>query len=178
MSRIGKLPIAIPDGVEIKIDKNLVSVKGPKGQMTQEIRGELDVKIENKELIISRKNDEKETNAFHGLYRSLINSMVIGVSKGFKKTLQINGVGYKAEKKGNVLNLALGYSHPIDYDMPEGINFKVENNGREIILESINKQLIGQIAANIRNLRKPEPYKGKGIKYSDETINRKEGKTK
>ncbi|MFW5799549.1 MAG: 50S ribosomal protein L6 [Spirochaetota bacterium] len=178
MSRIGKLPIAIPDGVEIKIDKNLVSVKGPKGQLTQEIRGELDVKIEDKELIISRKNDEKETNAFHGLYRSLINSMVIGVSKGFKKTLQINGVGYKAEKKGNVLNLALGYSHPIDFDMPEGIDFKVENNGREIILESINKQLIGQIAANIRNLRKPEPYKGKGIKYSDETINRKEGKTK
>jgi large subunit ribosomal protein L6 len=178
MSRIGKLEIKLPKGVEIKCENLLVTVKGPKGQLTQEIPNSIKIEIEGDNVKVLRQDELKQTRAFHGLYRSLINNMIKGVSEGFNKKLEINGVGYKAEKQNKVLNLALGYSHPINYEMPEGIDFTVENNGRAITVTGIDKQLVGQVAANIRKYRKPEPYKGKGVKYADEVIIRKEGKTK
>jgi large subunit ribosomal protein L6 len=178
MSRIGKLEIKIPQGVELTIKDNIVTVKGKKGQLSQEIIGGITVEKENDVVLVKRPDDHKNSRSYHGLYRSLINNMVVGVSEGFKKTLEINGVGYKAEKQGKVLNLSLGYSHPINFEMPEGIDFVVEGNGRVVTIVGIDKQAVGQIAANIRKLRKPEPYKGKGIKYSDEFIIRKVGKTK
>ncbi len=180
MSRIGKLDIKIPKGVEIKYNNNVVTVKGPKGELSQEIQGNINVEVQDDTLIVKRGNENKQTIAYHGLYRSLINSMVIGVSKGFKRTLEINGVGYKTEKKdAKTLTLSLGYSHTIDFPMPEGITFNVEGkDGKIFTIEGIDKQLVGQVAANLRKLRKPEPYKGKGVKYSDEFITRKEGKTK
>jgi large subunit ribosomal protein L6 len=178
MSRIGKVPISIGNGVEVKFSNNTVTVKGPKGVLTQEVHKSINIEINEGLVTVNRKDDQKQSMAYHGLYRSLISNMIQGVSEGFKRSLEINGVGYKAEKKDKVLNLVLGYSHPIDYTMPEGIDFNIENNGRLITVMGIDKQLVGQVAANIRQFRKPEPYKGKGIKYSDETILRKEGKTK
>ncbi len=178
MSRIGKMAITVEKGTEVKVDGDVVTVKGPKGELKQKIHPSIEVKVEDGEIKVSRKSETKQAHAFHGLYRSLINNMVEGTSKGFTKTLDINGTGYKAEKKGKVLVLALGYSHPINYEMPEGVDFTVGNNGRQIVVESTNKQMVGQVAANIRKFRGPEPYKGKGIKYADEVIIRKEGKTK
>lgn len=179
MSRIGKQKIAIPNGVEIKLEESKVKVKGPKGNLEMDTFDRVKVKMEDSAIEIVNVDEAKKSLAFHGLYRSLIYNMVVGVSTGFKKELEIVGVGYKAEKKGDgLLGLALGYSHPIDFTMPKGISFNVENNGRGIIIEGIDKQLVGQVAANIRKLRKPEPYKGKGVKYKDEYILRKEGKTR
>jgi large subunit ribosomal protein L6 len=178
MSRIGKMPIIIPKGVEIKINGNTVIVKGPKGELKQDVHPSIKVEIDEGKVIVNRGDDQKQSKAYHGLYRSLINNMIEGVSKGFKITLKINGVGYKAEKNGNTMVLSLGYSHPINYEMPNGISFTLDKPGTTIDLEGIDKQLIGQVASKIRGFRKPEPYKGKGVKYADEILIRKEGKTK
>lgn len=176
MSRIGKMPIAIPDKVEVKVaENNVVTVKGPKGELTREFAPEMEISQENGEVVIKRPNDEKRIKALHGLTRALLNNMVVGVTDGFTKTLEINGVGYRAEKKGKTLILHLGYSHLIEMDDPDGIETKVDGN--KILVSGISKEQVGQVAANIRAKRGPEPYKGKGIKYDYETIRRKEGKT-
>ncbi|MFA5021628.1 MAG: 50S ribosomal protein L6 [Patescibacteria group bacterium] len=175
MSRIGKQPIIIPDGVQVNIQAGQIKVKGPKGELTQGLHPDVIVEKKDNEIIVSVKNsDEKKQNSLWGLFQRLINNMVIGTTKGFSRQLEINGVGYKAAVAGNVLNLNLGYSHPIAYDIPKGIEIKVEKN--LITISGIDKQAIGQIAAEIRLLRKPEPYKGKGIKYLEEVIVRKVGK--
>ena len=177
MSRVGKMPIAIPAGVTVELaENNLVTVKGPKGELSRTLPAEMTIKKEGEEVIIERPNDLKKNKALHGLTRALINNMVIGVNTGFEKTLEINGVGYRASKSGNVLNLALGYSHPIEYPEPEGITIEVPDQSK-IIVKGISKEKVGQCAAEIRGFRPPEPYKGKGIKYADEHIRRKVGKT-
>lgn len=173
MSRIGKNPIAIPQGVDIKIDNQTVTVKGPKGTLTQTFLKEVDIKVEDGKILVSIAN-EKNGN-LHGLTRTLINNMVIGVTEGYEKALEINGIGYKAQKQGKKLVLSLGYSHPVEVEEPEGITIDVPS-ANSIIVKGIDKQLVGQIAANIREYRLPEPYKGKGIKYVGERIIRKEGK--
>ncbi len=176
MSRIGRMPIAIPAGVEVEIaENNKVTVKGPKGTLSRTLPKEMTLKMEDGVLTVERPNDQKEMRAFHGLTRSLINNMVVGVTTGYKKTLEINGVGYRAAKAGKVLTLTLGYSHPIEMEDPEGIETKVLDNNK-IEVEGIDKEKVGQYAAVIREKRPPEPYKGKGIKYSTETIRRKVGK--
>ena len=176
MSRIGKMPIAIPAGVTVEVaENNNVTVKGPKGTLTRELPKEMEIKQENGEVIISRPDDLKRTRALHGLTRSLLNNMVVGVTDGFEKKLEVNGVGYRAAKKGKTLTLTLGYSHPVELDDPEGIETTVE--GQVITVKGIDKEKVGQFAAIIREKRAPEPYKGKGIKYSDEVIRRKVGKT-
>ena len=177
MSRIGRLPIDIPAGAEVKVEaNNKVTVKGPKGTLVKELPIEMDIKVENNHVIVSRPNDLKRMKSLHGLTRTLINNMVIGVTEGYKKTLEINGVGYRGQKQGKVLNLSLGYSHPVEMEDPEGI--EVTMDGQNIIIVSgIDKEKVGQYAAEIREKRKPEPYKGKGIKYQDEVIRRKVGKT-
>ena len=176
MSRIGKLPVSIPEKVEVKVENGLVSVKGPKGELELQTRPEVTVEIQNNEVLVARKNDEKLSKSYHGLYRQLIQNMVTGVSAGFQKVLLINGVGYRAEIKGNILTLNLGYSMPIEYIIPEGI--KIEADGpAKLTISGINKEKVGKCAAEIRSLRGPEPYKGKGIKYEDETIRRKVGKS-
>jgi len=175
MSRIGKLPVLIPDKVDVKLDGAIVRVKGPLGELSQEIRPEVTVKVEDKSIICEIVDDSKQAHAYHGLYRSLINNMVEGVSTGFKRELDIIGVGYRAEVKGNSILFQLGYSHPIDFALPKGINAEIDKNNH-IILTGYDKQLLGQIAANVRGLRPPEPYKGKGVKYTEETIRRKAGK--
>ncbi len=177
MSRIGRLPIDIPAGAEVKVEaNNKVTVKGPKGTLVKELPVEMDIKVENNQVIVSRPNDLKKMKSLHGLTRTLINNMVIGVTEGYKKTLEINGVGYRGQKQGKVLNLSLGYSHPVEMEDPEGI--EVTMDGQNIIIVSgIDKEKVGQYAAEIREKRKPEPYKGKGIKYQDEVIRRKVGKT-
>jgi large subunit ribosomal protein L6 len=174
MSRIGKNPITIPQGVEVKIDNQTVTVKGPKGTLTQTFLEAVNIKIEENKIVVSVEN-LKDGN-LHGLTRTLISNMVIGVSTGFEKTLEINGVGYRAAKQGNKLVLTLGYSHPVEIEEIEGITIEVPTQ-TSIIVKGIDKQLVGQIAANIREKRQPEPYKGKGIKYAGEKIRRKEGKT-
>ncbi len=176
MSRIGKLPIAIPQGVTIKIEENLVSVKGPKGELSRKINKDMQLEIQDSQLTVSRPTDEKEHRAMHGLSRTLIANMVTGVSTGYSKTLEITGVGYRAAKAGNNLNLTLGFSHPVVVEPPQGISFDVPAPNR-IVISGINKEAVGSIAAQIRTLRKPEPYKGKGIKYEGEHIRRKAGKT-
>ena len=177
MSRVGKMPIAIPAGVTVEIaENNLVTVKGPKGELTRVLPKEMTIKKEGEEVIIERPNDLKKNKALHGLTRALINNMVIGVNVGFEKTLEINGVGYRAAKQGNVLNLSLGYSHPVEFPEPEGITIEVPDQNK-IIVKGISKEKVGQCAAEIRGFRPPEPYKGKGIKYADEHIRRKVGKT-
>lgn len=178
MSRVGKQEINIPTGVTVTFKDSVVTVKGNKGELTQFINSPfIDVVIEDNKVKVNRSSEEKKVRALHGLYQRLITNMVIGVSEGYKKVLIINGTGYRANMQGsNILNLLLGYSHPIDFNIPKGITCNVEGNNR-IILESHDKQLIGQIAANIRELRPPEPYKGKGIKYEEEIIRRKAGKT-
>ena len=176
MSRIGKQPITIPEGVEVKIENNKVSVKGPKGSLEKEFNPLIKIEIENNQVIVTRPNDEALSRSLHGLTRSLINNMIIGVKDEFKKELEINGVGYRVAKQGNNLNLTLGYSHPVIFEAPEGITFDVPNQN-QIVVRGIDKELVGQTAAVIRTKRLPEVYKGKGIKYADEVIRRKEGKT-
>ena len=176
MSRIGKMPIAIPGGVTVEVaENNHVTVKGPKGTLERTLPSVLTIKQENGELKVERPNDEKETRALHGLTRALINNMVVGVTEGYTKTLEINGVGYRAAKQGKKLTHSLGFSHPVEMEDPEGIETKVVDNKIEVT--GIDKEKVGQYAAVIRDKKKPEPYKGKGIKYIDETIRRKVGKT-
>ena len=175
MSRIGKLPVTVPAGVEVKIDGNNVSVKGPKGELTQEISKRIKVELEDGVINVTRDNDQKESRSLHGLSRSLINNMVVGVSNGFEKRLDINGVGYKADKQGKILVLNLGYSHPVEMEDPDGIETETPS-ATEIVVKGIDKALVGNYAAIIRGWRPPEPYKGKGIKYREERIRRKEGK--
>jgi large subunit ribosomal protein L6 len=175
MSRIGKIPIEIPSGVEVKVNQDLVTIKGPLGQLTQKIPPEIEVKVENNQVKVSRKNDLKQTKAYHGLIRALIKNHILGVSQGWTKKLQLVGVGYRANLKGNTLVLSLGYSHDINYEIPKEIKVKVDQQTK-IELTGIDKQLVGQIAAVIRSFRPPEPYKGKGIRYENEEIIRKAGK--
>ena len=175
MSRVGKKPIVVPAGVEVKIDGHKVTVKGPKGTLEKEFNQELTIKLENGEVVVERPNDEPKVRAIHGTTRALIQNMVSGVSEGFKKSLTLVGVGYRAAVKGKGLELSLGYSQPVIIDEVPGITFTVEKNNT-ILVEGIEKDLVGQIAANIRSKRAPEPYKGKGVKYTDEHIRRKEGK--
>lgn len=177
MSRIGRMPVAIPQGVEIKIDSdNIVTTKGPNGQLVKAMSKDMIISIEDGVLTVQRPSDEKEHRALHGLTRALINNMVEGVSKGFQKVLEINGVGYRAAKQGKKLNLTMGYSHPVEMEDPEGITTEVPAPNR-IIIKGADKEKVGLHAANIRAVREPEPYKGKGIKYDNEVVRRKEGKT-
>jgi large subunit ribosomal protein L6 len=175
MSRIGRKPIAIPAGVEVKIDGSTITVKGPQGELTQEFTNILNYTLEGNELIVTRNDDARESRAFHGLTRSLLNNMVIGVSAGYVKELELTGVGYRATLKGKDLDLSLGYSHPVVYVAPEGISFDVPDN-THITVKGISKEQVGQVAAEIRSKRPPEPYKGKGIHYEGEHIRRKLGK--
>jgi large subunit ribosomal protein L6 len=177
MSRIGRLPVAIPNGVSVTVSEaNIVNVKGPKGELTQNMSPKMIIAIEDNTLVVSRPSDVKEHRALHGLTRSLINNMVIGVTEGYQKTLELVGVGYRAQLKSGRIILSLGYSHPVEIDEVTGIQFEIPD-ANKIIVKGIDKQLVGAVAAEIRTWRKPEPYKGKGIKYSDEIIRRKEGKT-
>ncbi len=177
MSRIGRMPIAIPAGVTVEIaENNKVTVKGPKGTLERVLAPEMEIKVEGAEIVVSRPNDLKRMKALHGLTRTLINNMVIGVTAGYQKVLEINGVGYRAAKQGKTLTLSLGYSHPVEMVDPEGIETTVENQTK-ITVKGIDKEKVGQFAAEIRSKRGPEPYKGKGIKYADEVIRRKVGKT-
>ncbi|MBQ7345555.1 MAG: 50S ribosomal protein L6 [Oscillospiraceae bacterium] len=177
MSRIGRAPVAIPAGVEVTLaDNNVVTVKGPKGTLTQQFNANLTINVEGNVITVARPNDLKENRALHGLTRSLINNMVVGVTEGFKKTLEVNGVGYRVALEGNKLVMNLGFSHQVIMEAPAGITVEVPNPNL-IIVSGYDKQLVGQFAANIREKRLPEPYKGKGIKYSDEVIRRKVGKT-
>ena len=177
MSRIGRAPVAIPAGVEVNVaDNNVVTVKGPKGTLTQQFNANLTITVEGNVATVARPNDLKENRALHGLTRSLLNNMVVGVTEGFKKTLEVNGVGYRVALEGNKLVMNLGYSHQVIMEAPAGITVEVPSPNL-IIVSGFDKQLVGQFAANIREKRRPEPYKGKGIKYSDEVIRRKVGKT-
>jgi large subunit ribosomal protein L6 len=176
MSRIGKLPVQLPNGVSVTVsDDNVVAVKGPKGQLSQKIHKDIRVVVDGNTIVVERPTDSKPHRSLHGLSRSLINNMVEGVTNGFQKTLEINGVGYRAQKQGKKLILTVGYSHPVEI-VEDGVEFEVPAPNK-IIVKGIDKQIVGAMAANIRNVRKPEPYKGKGIKYEDERIIRTEGKT-
>lgn len=177
MSRIGKLPVSVPAGVEVSINGNEVTVKGPKGELTRSFYSALTIEqAEGNSIVVTRPDDERETRAQHGLTRTLINNMVIGVSEGYSKTLELVGVGYRAAVKGDKLEMNLGFSHPVIVEKPEGINFECPDQAK-IVVSGIDKQQVGQVAADIRKWRKPEPYKGKGIRYQGEHIRRKEGKT-
>jgi len=177
MSRIGRAPVAIPAGVEINVaDNNVVTVKGPKGTLTQQFNANMTITVEGNVATVARPNDLKENRALHGLTRSLLNNMVVGVTEGYKKTLEVNGVGYRVALEGNKLVMNLGFSHQVIMEAPAGITVEVPNPNL-IVVSGFDKQLVGQFAANIREKRPPEPYKGKGIKYSDEVIRRKVGKT-
>ena len=176
MSRIGKQPVVIPAGVKVAVDQdNVVTVEGPKGKLSQKVAKSITVSVEEGQAVLTRQDDTKENRALHGLYRVLVNNMVVGVTKGFEKVLLIEGVGYRANAEGGKLNLALGYSHPVVVDAPEHITFETPAPTR-IVVKGIDKQAVGAIAADIRDLRKPEPYHGKGIRYENEVIRRKEGK--
>ena len=176
MSRIGRMPIAVPAGVTVDIaENNHVTVKGPKGTLEKTLPIEMEITLEGAEVIVKRPNDLKKMKSLHGLTRSLIQNMVTGVTDGYKKTLEVNGVGYRAAKQGKTLTLNLGFSHPVEMTDPEGVETTVEGNN--IIVSGIDKEKVGQFAAEIRDKKRPEPYKGKGIKYSDEVIRRKVGKT-
>ena len=176
MSRIGRKPIALPAGVEVKVADNTITVKGPKGTLTQNIHPNMTVAVEGNEILVTRPNDEKENRSLHGLTRSLIANMVEGVTNGFTKELDVNGVGYRVQKQGKDLVMNLGYSHQVIVSEIPGITIEVPNPNK-IIIAGADKQLVGQFAAEVREKRPPEPYKGKGIKYTDEVIRRKEGKT-
>jgi large subunit ribosomal protein L6 len=176
MSRIGKMPIAVPAGVTVDIaENNKVTVKGPKGELSRALAPEMEIKMDGDVITVTRPNDLKRNRALHGLTRTLLNNMIIGVTDGYTKTLEVNGVGYRAAKQGKKLVLNLGYSHPVEMEDPEGLETKVEEN--KIIVSGIDKEKVGQYAAEIRSTRAPEPYKGKGIKYDYEVIRRKVGKT-
>lgn len=177
MSRIGKLPIAIPKGVDIKVDNNnVVTVKGQKGTLTKEFHKDMIIKVEGDKIVVQRPSEEKIHKSLHGLTRTLINNMVEGVTKGFEKALEINGVGYRAQKQGKKLILTLGYSHPVEMEEPAGITVEVPTPNK-LVVKGIDKQAVGEFAAKIRSKREPEVYKGKGIKYENEVIKLKEGKT-
>ncbi|TCP68815.1 50S ribosomal protein L6 [Baia soyae] len=176
MSRIGKKPIVIPAGVEFKLEGNVATVKGPKGTLTREFNPDITITVEDNQLTVGRPSDHRTHRALHGTTRSLLANMVEGVSNGFTKTLELVGVGYRAAKKGNNVVLNVGYSHPVEVEPLAGIEFDVPSQ-TQVIVKGIDKQVVGEMAANIRAKREPEPYKGKGIKYSDEVVRRKEGKT-
>ena len=177
MSRIGRMPISIPAGVDVKIEEgNLVTVKGPKGALTQQLHPAMTIRQEGAELLVTRPNDAKENRSLHGLTRTLLHNMVVGVTDGFKKELDVNGVGYRVAKEGGKLVMNLGFSHQVVMEESEGISIEVPNPNK-IIISGTDKQRVGQFAAEVREKRPPEPYKGKGIKYTDEVIRRKEGKT-
>src|SRR3990170_2024855 len=175
MSRIGKQPIPVPEGVTVSIETGLVTVNGPKGELSERVNGDLKVEQENGSVLVSRPSDRGEHRALHGLTRSLINNMVVGVTEGFEKRLEIQGVGYRAQLKGKNLELALGYSHPVPIEAPHGIDFEAPSP-TEVVVRGISKQVVGETAARIRKKRPPEPYKGKGIRYKDEYVARKVGK--
>ena len=178
MSRIGRAPINVPAGVEVSVDtaNSVITVKGPKGTLTQNFHSRMNVIVEGNVVTVTRPSDEKEDRALHGLTRTLISNMVVGVTQGYSKKLEVNGVGYRVALQGKALNLTLGYSHPVIMDAPEGITFEVPD-ANTIIIKGIDKQLVGQVSAVVRSKRAPEPYKGKGIKYEGEKIRRKSGKT-
>ena len=175
MSRIGKAPITVPSGVEVSIQGRQVAVKGPKGELDIEVPVDITVRQDGEEILVERSDDERRNRALHGLTRSLVNNMVLGVSEGFSKELEIVGVGYRAAAKGSALELQLGFSHPVNVEAPDGITFDVPEPTR-IIVSGIDKQVVGQVAADIRSYRKPEPYKGKGVRYLGEHVARKAGK--
>lgn len=175
MSRIGKLPVPIPAGVKVSLDGNSMTVAGPKGSLSQQLHERMTIAVETDQVVVTSPAENKQDGALHGLTRALINNMVVGVTTGFQKDLEINGVGYRAEINGNVLTLALGYSHPVVYELPDGISVEIEKQTK-LSVKGTDKQLVGSAAAKIRSFRKPEPYKGKGIKYADEHIMRKAGK--
>ena len=176
MSRIGLKPIEIPQGVEVKLDGNTATVKGPKGELTRGLPQDIKINIQENEITFERPSDHKEHRALHGTTRSLLSNMIIGVHKGFEKSLEIIGVGYRAQMQGKKLVLNAGYSHPVEIEAQEGIEIEVPKN-TQVIVKGIDKELVGAVAANIRAVRSPEPYKGKGIRYVDEYVRRKEGKT-
>jgi large subunit ribosomal protein L6 len=175
MSRIGKMPIAIPAGVEIKVEGQLVTVKGPKGTLTHNVPAPITVVVEDNNILVTRPDDERNSRSLHGLTRTLIANIIEGVTKGFAKSLEIVGTGYRVTAKGSSIEFALGYSHPILVDPPQGISFQVEGNNKVTVV-GIDKQAVGEVAANLRKLRKPEPYKGKGVRYAGEVVRRKAGK--
>ncbi|MDR1325631.1 MAG: 50S ribosomal protein L6 [Treponema sp.] len=176
MSRIGKIPVRVPAGVKVSFHNEVITVEGPKGKLIQKYHPVISFKPEEDLIVISRANEEKQTKAFHGLYRNLLNNMVIGVSTGFTRALVITGVGYRAEVQGRVMSMSLGYSNDILVGIPEGLSVVIEANGR-VVISGIDKQQVGEFASEIRKLRLPEPYKGKGIRYEDEQIKRKVGKS-
>ena len=176
MSRIGRMPITVPQGVTVKQDGSRVTVEGPKGQLSREFHGSMTVTLADDTLKVSRPDDSREHRSLHGLTRALLANMVTGVSEGFQRRLVINGVGYRAEMQGEAMVLQVGFSHPVRIDPPSGITFTTDRTGRFIVVEGIDKELVGEVAAKIRRVRKPEPYKGKGIAYEGEVIRRKPGK--
>lgn len=176
MSKVGKLPVAIPAGVTVTVANNVVTVKGPKGELKQDFSSDVKIEVKDNEVVVSLENTTKQANAFHGLYRNLINNMVVGVTTGFTKTLVITGVGYRAEIQGKILMLNLGFSNDIFVTIPEGLTVTADAQGK-VTISGISKQLVGEFSAQIRKLRMPEPYKGKGIRYENEVIRRKVGKT-
>jgi large subunit ribosomal protein L6 len=177
VSRIGKLPIAIPTGVQVELNGNHVKVKGPKGDLERSFSKEIGIAQEMDQILVSRSSEEKNIRALHGTTRAVLNNMIVGVSAGFQKTLEIQGVGYKAEMDGKILIINAGYSHPVKVDPPAGIEFDVTEKNRLILIKGSNKEDVGQVAADIRKIRPPEPYKGKGIRYLGEKVRRKAGKT-
>jgi large subunit ribosomal protein L6 len=177
MSRIGRLPVAVPNGVTVTVTPdNVVTVKGPKGQLVKAMSNKINIAVENNSVVVTRDSDDKEKRALHGLTRALVNNMIVGVTQGFQKTLDLVGVGYRAALQGKKLVLNLGYSHPVEIEAVSGIEFEIPAPTR-IVVKGIDKELVGAVAADVRTWRKPEPYKGKGIKYDNEVIRRKEGKT-
>lgn len=176
MSRIGKIPITIPQGVKVEVADQVVRVEGVKGKLAQEFLPNIEIRVDGQTCVVTRVNDSKLSRSLHGLYRNLLSNMIVGVSSGFTNALLINGVGYRAEVSGNTLTLNLGYSNPIQYPIPEGISIEVEGNNR-IVVSGSDKQQLGQVCAEIRSFRPPEPYKGKGIRYEKEMVRRKVGKT-
>lgn len=175
MSRIGKLPIGVPGSVTVNIDGQHVSVKGPKGELSLEVAEPISVSLEDGQITVTRPNDERESRSLHGLVRTLIFNNIIGVTEGYAKQLEVVGTGYRVQQKGNGIELALGFSHPVQFEAPQGITIEVEGNNK-ITVRGIDKQVVGETAANIRKLRKPEPYKGKGVRYAGEVVRRKAGK--
>ncbi|WP_105566331.1 50S ribosomal protein L6 [Microbacterium halophytorum] len=175
MSRIGRLPIDIPAGVTVTIDGDQAIVKGPKGELSSRIASPIEAKVEENQVLVTRPDDERESRALHGLTRTLINNNIIGVTEGYSKGLEIVGTGYRVQQKGQGIELALGFSHPVSVEPPAGITFQVEGNNK-ITVTGIDKQAVGEVAANIRKIRKPEPYKGKGVRYAGEQVRRKAGK--